>query len=793
MPRSRSRPPTGRRDRRRRPVRVSDATVLLELLAQLDRPAIELDAYEYPDRDYDADFLLLDAFERAAWSFHAGPGPDYAGPGAPERALARLRAREWFLFEFELPSGLTAAEEWMAEREGEPGSAGKRRAVMRFLNSECGVFDVREARPDGAMLLVPLVGGEPVRARRIGSSEELVSGLDQALPSFEAGLTIAGRLYWRDDGAAELSAGACAVSAEARAQLLADPPPPAELLGGLALEAFLGADPSALLTRAADACFPNHLDALLFALSDGTFGYRRLCREVEGQPDPVQVARQLLWELDAWTDVEPELLAWAVAGGWLRRREAAAGRRLTADILARERRGLEDHVRSVLDTQAEPSWPAAAAGTALEIAGDETLTAIEELEVDEVEWIVDLRPRRVDIAPDGSLRPAPAPLACAIAEQRLDPLEGLEDGAFTGPRDTDQDDEDDESAGPDEEEVRYGAGDPDEREDEALFPGEDDDPFGDQDEEGPDEDEAVGPDEDGPLMLRDEVLEEGADEAKAALDTITETLLAEGRTHRPEQVVFRQRAIAARLGDTLRDAGLNVALRYFDEAVEVAELDGLPEEDPFVEYDLEDHLTTEAERLAFDRLKAAAERAQDGLGLLASPLGGRDPVAVTVTLERPLVFPFTTLEGVEERVGSVGVVVQGDPGDVLLRLFFAAPSDTRRFECRGPVGELLIASGDTVEIAVGPAPEDAFDRDIGAAALVPPEVPVPTVVVPVRLRHATSPAPLVGRGLEVAAGVMEAVAAAAERVAEDGPSQAGALDLRVEPLGDVKIEWRGRP
>ena len=135
----------------------------MELLDSLDHPDVD-------DNDDDAGWLLRDAFDRAAWSFHAGPGPRYAATGSLARNLARLRAREWFLFECELPSGLTAAEEWVADREDEPGSDWIRRAVRRFVNSECGLFDVLEVSPSGWLHLAPLPDGAPVRARTISTT-----------------------------------------------------------------------------------------------------------------------------------------------------------------------------------------------------------------------------------------------------------------------------------------------------------------------------------------------------------------------------------------------------------------------------------------------------------------------------------------------------------------------------------------------------------------------------------------------------------------------------------------------
>ncbi|RPJ70511.1 MAG: hypothetical protein EHM24_15315 [Acidobacteria bacterium] len=794
MPRSRSRKKRG--GRQARGARVSDSSILIDLLGLLDRAGFDATG---------ADLVLLDAFERAAWSFHAGPGPGYAGPGSLEQNLAGLRAREWFLFEFELPSGLTAAEEWVLEREGEPGSAGDRRAVSRLVNGECGVFDVRDLRRDGSMILAPLPDGDPVTARTIERGFEMLPGSDAALPQFGPGDTIAGRLYWLDDNRAELSAGAGLVSPEARARLLADPSPRKELRSGLALEAILGADASMLLSAAADACYPSVVNNLLLALSDGTFEYRGLWRELEGEPDPVAVTRQLLLELDAWTGVEPELLAWAVAGAWLRRRGAAAGRALTPEALARERRALDSHVRTVLDVPAHAAWPEPAAGTPVEISSDD-MASIADLEADEVEWIVDVRPadwRRPDST---AFSPSPFPLACAIVEQAITPFDGLEAGARDENEEADEDEDDEEAGDPwrGDQPRRSGSGRADlgDNPHEEPLEDEEEDPFGDKlDEDEPDDTGLEGADEGGPLLLHAAIVNEGEDEVEVVLDALVETLLAEGRVARPRRIVFRQRALAARLGETLRDAGLDVALRHFTEAVDVATMDvGLEEEEEAKRHagaaneraDAGDVTpASELERRSYERLVDAARRAREGLDILASNGREEEEVAFRLALAQPLSFPFNTLEGVEDQVGSIAIVVDDLSADLSVRIHLAAPGAASRFDCHGPAGDLLIETGDTfvLEICDPADGDDDFPRLLREAGLGPPSDG--SWVTPLRFRRDRPSAYLRGRELEVAAGVMEAAAAVAERVPEARREEPITEQTRVEPLGDVTVEWRG--
>lgn len=809
MPRSRSRKKRGRQDRA---PRVPDSSVLTHLLELLN-----LGGYT----DELSDLLLLDAFERAAWSFYRGAGPRYAdaGTGSLEHNLARLRAREWFLFELELPSGLTAAEEWVASREGEPGSGAERRAVTRFINGECGVFDVRDIRPDGWIFLSPLPNGDPVIARPIARGLDMLPGQESALPDFAPGETIAGRLYWLDDDRAELSAGTTLVSTAARARLLADPPRREELLSGLALEAALGADASTLLSSAAEPCFPSLVQQLLSALSDGTFDYRRLWRELEGEPDPIAVTRQLLWELDGWTEVEPELLARAVVGAWLRRREADAGRSLTPETLSRERRLLEDHVRTVLDVPAEPAWPEAAARTQVAMSDDD-VASIAKLEADETEWVIDVMPADWGQPHVAAFSPAPFPLAVVIVEQPSSPSDDAEDTAAGAGEDEEDQDESanwNEGAG--------NAGDEDAHDappvDEGDFVDELDedelasDEFG-ADEWGESEWGAGGAldalDEEVPRLLHQEIIHEGGDEAAVALVALVRMLRAEGRTTRPGGIIFRQRTLAARIGETLRDAGIDVALLHFSEATEAAILDAEAEEDersvaehakrhvgqadvPAVAVDVEP--ASEAERQAYGRLVAAARRARPGLEDLKANAGEQEEVAFLLTLAKPLQFPFSTLEGSDERVSSMAAVVDARSEELALRLHLAAPGAESRFECHGPDGELLVQTGDTLMIEIRDAGDDEepFPDLLRRAGLGPP--PDGPRVVATRFRFGTPPAFLRGEGLDLAAGIMEAAATLTERVGDEdepafGEAEPFEFEANVEPLGRVRVEWPGR-
>jgi hypothetical protein len=189
MPRSRSRSKHGRRAART--PEKSDSLVLLDLLQM-----IEDDSYE----DARPGELIGASFSRAAWTFHAGPPGHDEDPTSREWALARLRAREWYLFEFELESGLTPAEEWVLDLEGTPGTANRRRAVERLVNGQCGVFDVLEVGEDGRMVLAPLPDGETVSAWLIDDAYRMLEPTAPPLLQFQQGDTIAGRLFWREAG-----------------------------------------------------------------------------------------------------------------------------------------------------------------------------------------------------------------------------------------------------------------------------------------------------------------------------------------------------------------------------------------------------------------------------------------------------------------------------------------------------------------------------------------------------------------------------------------------------------------
>ena len=784
MPRSRSRKKRSSRDTRS--ARVPDSLVLLELLEMSGTG----------DEDGAADPLLFDMFDRAAWSFHAGPDPWYTEQGSLSRDFARLRAREWFLLEFELPSGLTPAEEWILEREGEPGSAGRRRSVERFVNSECGVFDVEDIRADGLLRLVPSLGGDPVLARPIDRGAEMLRVFQSDLPQFGKGDTIVTRLYWLDDERAELSAGTDRIGAEAKAALLADPPNAKALRSALVLEALFGADAGRLLSVAGDVRFPRLVDELLAVLSDGTFRYRHLWRELEGEPDPVAVARQLLSELDQWTVVEQELLACGVAGAWLRRMEAAAGRTMTPATLERQRRDIEEHVRTILDVPGEPELRLAPDVPRLAMSLEDA-DEIAKLSTDPVEWVVDLRPD------DGlgfdriSLSSSPYPRVCAVVEQDIDPFDALaqDEGEMAG-----------KSAGGDEEdeELPVEVSQPGGR-DEGLEEDLTEDDLDDLEEKALDDADGLGEegtgDEAVPELIQKAPVREGEDEALVALTALVEGLLAgEEPLPRPRRIVFRQRRVAALLDETLRDAGLEVALRYLTGVVDAA-LDEGPdalEEDEDLEAqqaatgesDAVQALSDE-ERTLHQRLLDAARRSRNGLESLALETQEFDTAPVIITPAQPLEFPFATLEGEETRVLAFAVVTRPAVKGLTLDVFFVSPTAAAPLDFRGRDGQALLDPTDLVMMEIG----DLEDIDPGhlddMKAAGWPCGKEGSCVIAVRQRPDAAAAFLRGRELAVMAGVMEAVAALAEH-ADNGPGweESLAVDVRVEPLGDVKAEWR---
>lgn len=797
MPRSRSRKKPSGRDSRS--TRVPDSLILLHLLEKLDVfEADGQDAEIAQDGETANDLLLLDAFDRAAWSFHAGPDAWYLEAGSVSRELARLRAREWFLFEFELPSGLTAAEEWVLQREGEPGSGGERRAVERFVNSECGVFDVDEVRADGWLRLLPALGGDSILARPIERGGEMVPGPRTPLPVFKNGDTFVGRLYWLDEKRAELSAGADRISAEARESLLADPPGPSALRSGLVVESLFGADAGRLLSLAADVRFPRLVDDLLAALSDGTFDYRRLWRELENEADPVAVARQLLAELDEWTVVEQELLACGVVGAWLRRREARAGRPITPETFARERGMLEEHLRTVLDVPRQPELRLAADTPRMALPPEDE-AEIAALPTDPTEWVVDVRrddwPMIDRILPSAS----PFPLVCAFVEQDIsafDDVGGGEEGgagAADFPRDADAD-EFEGSTEPSDDDL-------------------DEDDLG-EDDLGPDDldedevEEGTGAEEEGaPRLIQKAPIGEGDNEAAVALRALADALLAgEAPLPRPRRIVFRQRHLAAVLAETLRDAGFDLALRYFTEVVDVATMDVGPSE---VDEAAGPHLAdsgkrpaaagqqegapgiSEEERRLHQRLLQATERARSGLEGLASVTRESGTAPIIVAPAAPLEFPFATLEGQEDRVQAFAVVPRSGREGLAAEIFLLPPAVDPASRFAGGEGEALLDPIDRMTIELGDI-EKLDERDVREMEAAGwPCAGQASCLLAVRQRPDAPRAFLRGRALDVAAGVMEAVAALTARVGDDAEwDEPAAVDTRVEPLGEAAVSWR---
>ncbi len=578
-----------------------------------------------------------------------------------------------------------------------------------------------------------------------------------------------------------------------------------ELSSGLALEAFFGADAATLLSLASDPCYPVLVDDLLEALSDGTFEYRDLWRELEGERDPVAVTRQLLAELSAWTSVEPELLAWAVAGAWLRRREAAAGRSMTAGALARERRALEGHVRSVLDVPADLEGPVASPESRLHLPPAEMSRAAA-LHTDAVEWIVDVRH---DWSRGKALgfSASPYPLACFIVEQVITPFDDLAGAARREPDDDEQDEYLDDSPPYDLEDAAEI--DAIEMEEQDLFGDEDDE----DDEEVIDGMEADGTDEGEPRLLSSAAIGEGEDEAGVSLGALAGIILETGRRTRPERIVFRQRGLAARLGDTLRDAGFDVTVRYFCEAVELTRLD--PEgaleaggEAGVLETSVPDvgagpgagrdpdagveRAASDDERRAYARLVDAARRSREPFESMRSIVAEHLDAPIILTLAQPLPFPVTTFEGADDDVVQFAVTASGEADRLTVWIYPAGPNRAGRFECERPGGGLLLGEGDVVVVEVTSATDDEEEEYpplLWAAGLRAPEEG--PWVVPMRYRRDAQPAFLRGRELEIVAGVMEAVAALLERQSETtGWEQPSAADLHVEPLGNVKVEWR---
>jgi len=142
-------------------------------------------------------------------------------------------------------------------------------------------------------------------------------------------------------------------------------------------------------------------------------------------------------------------------------------------------------------------------------------------------------------------------------------------------------------------------------------------------------------------------------------------------------------------------------------------------------------------------------------------------------------------------VGSIAIVVDDLSADLSVRIHLAAPGAASRFDCHGPAGDLLIETGDTfvLEICDPADGDDDFPRLLREAGLGPPSDG--SWVTPLRFRRDRPSAYLRGRELEVAAGVMEAAAAVAERVPEASREEPITEQTRVEPLGDVTVEWRG--
>jgi hypothetical protein len=693
------------------------------------------------DEEDRGDATILDMFDRAAWSFHAGPDAWYLGPGSVSWHLARLRAREWFLLEFELTSGLTPAEEWIIEHEGEPGSGGERRAVERFVNSECGVFDVEDVGADGWLRLAPILGGDRIRARPIERGSEMVPGWVEGLPHFATGDTIAGRLYWLDDDRAELSAGTDRISAGAKASLAADPPAVQALRSGLVVETLFGADAARLLSATGDVRFPQLVAELLLALSDGTFDYWRLWSELEGESDPVALTRQMLAELNEWTVVEQVLLANAVAGAWLRRREATAGRAAAPATLERERHALEEHVRTVLDAPGDPELLLPSNTRRLAMSPEDR-AEIAALRSDAIEWVVDVR--HDDRVFSDRIRPVsePYPLICAVVEQDVDPFDIVEGG-----------------------------------------------------------DEGEAGDEDGePQLIEEARVGAEDDETEVALELLVGALRGrEEGLPRPQRIVFRQRRVAARLDETLRDAGFDVTLRYFSDVVDAAMLDLVDDEQeddvrkrPVAgrPVDAGQRLSEEEQRL-YRRLLTEGTRCREGLESLAATVPETDPAPIVVTPAQPVAFPFATLEGDESRVGSFAIVPRSRRGGVMVEVYFVPPAAGAALDFRGRDGEALLLRSDWVMLDVGEVGwmDAEHVRDMTAAGW--PCGREGLCVVGVRQRPLASAAFLREAEIDVMAGVMEAVAALIERLDEDLLwEESGAVDVRVEPFGDAKVEWR---
>lgn len=791
MPRSRSRSRRNGPRRRPRPALGRDSLVLLDLLDLFEEVGDE----EGDEGETMTQLVLLDAFGRASWSFHAGPDAWYFDPGSPSRHLARFRAREWFLFEFTLPSGETPAEEWLLERDGQPGSAAERRAIGRFLASECGVFDVEEVRADGWLRLAPVLGGAKVLARPIDRATEMLPP-HVAVPAFAQGDTIVTRLYRLDAERAEMSAGADRIGPEVKELLLSDPPGAAALRSGLVVESLFGADAGRLLAAAGDAAFPGLMDDLLDLLSDGSFDYERLWRELDGEADPVAVARQLLAELDEQTAVEQEMVACGVVGAWLRRRQASAGAAITPETVVLERHLLEQHVRTILDVPGDLELRLPAGARALAMAPEDR-AHLAGLPVEPVQWVVDLR--RDDRASLGSIRLSaePYPRICAVVEQ--------ESEAFGIPGEPGEAGEDQETGRLDE---RDAAGDEPDDEAEADDLDLDDLDLDDLDEEELADLEGEGTedlgdlsDEPGATLVEEAAVGEGEDEAEVALEVLVDALRGrEEGQGRPERVLFRQRRVAALLGETLREVGLGVGLRYFSEAVDVAMLgDDLTDgeegtelaEEPEAEGEAAGHETrklSSEEQRAAQRLAQAAQRAL-GLGEEETPREWEAPVLVTPA--HPLEFHFVTLEGERRQLQSFAVVPvpQSEGRDV--QVLFLPPSAGDPPDFRGREGEGVLDYTDRVTIETADTEDVAKKNLAHLRATGWPCGDAAMCTVAVRRRLDAPPVLLSGAVLDIVAAVVEAAGALLSQLDDDTPWQeARSIELRVEPLGEVTVTWR---